>query len=131
MTQREDLLEIGSVRIPIEIYRAQSEGCKNGRQIIGRERHAVERRLVSQGASACGDVLLGNRRGPLQRRAIPCARLSRAAVVHQQQIALGEQRLKEPKVLVARLRGGKTGAAFGCDKSSQRLARCRVRVELE
>ena len=113
MAQRKHLREVRAVRVAVQVDAFDRQRIEHRRQIVGGERRAVEGDRASERAPAVADVVLRERRGVLQLRAVDRARASGATVVHDQHVVARAQRREQREILFARVRGRIAGTALG------------------
>ena len=123
MTNGEGLPEERAVGVAVEIDLVDTERVEHEREVVGRERGAVEiggRSELRAAESDAVDVVAGE---PLQWRATNRLRRAGAAVVDEQEVAAVEQRVEQREVRGRARRRRVAGSALGRDDRSQRRER--------
>ncbi len=131
MTQRKDLREVGSIGIAVQAYAFDPQRVQDGGEIVGCQGGTVQRGRTPQRAPTSADVGLRELRGVLQLPAVDGSGAPGAAVVHDQYVVAGAQRLEERQVLVPGFGRGIARAALGRNQRTGGRPRCRMRVVLE
>ena len=116
------LREIGAVRVPVEVHAGGGERLQQRRQIVGRERGAVQRHPRAERASAGADVGFAQR-AFLQLRALNRAGTAGTAVIHDEDVEAVAQRFQQREILLARLRGREAWPPLGRHQRAGRRPR--------